>query len=153
MCYESWRYFGFYPGSRMYSWHCQPVGGLIFSIIVFRTQVDYGDNPDSNRILSLAWWYFFSKFVDLLDTIFFIARFFKVLKSLSSLFSTLPPQEEVHPCVCSPRGSPQHPALAVLVGAQVPRSTFLSTFAVGSNHFPQVCGRWPGRLWSLPQLW
>ena len=38
-------------------------------------QVDYSDNPDSLRILSLAWWYFFSKFVDLLDTFFFVARY------------------------------------------------------------------------------
>lgn len=78
MCYESWRYFGFYPGSREYSWHCQPV--------------DYGDNPESNRILSLAWWYFFSKFVDLLDTIFFVAR--KKYSHVSALHvihhSTLP---------------------------------------------------------------
>ena len=25
MFYESWRYFGLYPGSSQYSWHCQPV--------------------------------------------------------------------------------------------------------------------------------
>ena len=25
MCYVSWTYFGFYPGSRKYSWHCEPV--------------------------------------------------------------------------------------------------------------------------------
>jgi len=60
MFYEGWRYFGFYPGHRTYSWHCQPV--------------DYSDSPDSHRILSLGWWYFFSKFVDFLDTIFFMAR-------------------------------------------------------------------------------
>ena len=38
-------------------------------------QVDYSNSPDSLRILSLAWWYFFSKFVDLLDTFFFVARY------------------------------------------------------------------------------
>ena len=25
MCYVSWTYFGFYPGSSKYSWHCEPV--------------------------------------------------------------------------------------------------------------------------------
>merc|ERR1712130_756964 len=78
MCYVSWTYFGFYPGSRKYSWHCEPV--------------DYSDNPDSLRILSLAWWYFFSKFVDLLDTLFFVAR--KKYSHVSALHvihhSTLP---------------------------------------------------------------
>ena len=39
------------------------------------SQVDYSNSPDSLRILSLAWWYFFSKFVDLLDTFFFVARY------------------------------------------------------------------------------
>jgi len=78
MCYVSWTYFGFYPGSRKYSWHCEPV--------------DYSNSPDSLRILSLAWWYFFSKFVDLFDTFFFVAR--KKYSHVSALHvihhSTLP---------------------------------------------------------------
>merc|ERR1711928_103393 len=78
MCYVSWTYFGFYPGSSKYSWHCEPV--------------DYSDSTDSLRILSLAWWYFFSKFVDLLDTFFFVAR--KKYSHVSALHvihhSTLP---------------------------------------------------------------
>eukprot|EP00092_Neocalanus_flemingeri_P041360 GFUD01045035.1.p1 GENE.GFUD01045035.1~~GFUD01045035.1.p1 ORF type:complete len:358 (+),score=65.53 GFUD01045035.1:94-1167(+) len=53
---ESWRFFV----TGNYSWHCEPV--------------DYSNNPDSRRVLSLGWWYFFSKFIDLLDTMFFIAR-------------------------------------------------------------------------------
>jgi len=53
---ESWGFFV----SGDYSWHCQPV--------------DYGTSPAAMRVLSLGWWYFFSKFVDLLDTAFFILR-------------------------------------------------------------------------------
>lgn len=53
---ESWSFFV----SGAYSWHCEPV--------------DYSNKPDSLRVLSLCWWYFFSKFIDQLDTIFFIAR-------------------------------------------------------------------------------
>lgn len=53
---ESWSFFV----SGAYSWHCEPV--------------DYSDKPESLRVLSLCWWYFFSKFIDQLDTIFFIAR-------------------------------------------------------------------------------
>ena len=32
MCYVSWTYFGFYPGSSKYSWHCEPV---IFELMHF----------------------------------------------------------------------------------------------------------------------
>ena len=61
-----------------YSWHCQPV--------------DYSNNKDALRVLSVGWWYFFSKFIDLLDTIFFIMR--KKYNQVSALHvihhSTLP---------------------------------------------------------------
>ena len=71
---ESWAFFV----SGDYSWHCEPV--------------DYSDNKDAIRVLSLGWWYFFSKFVDLLDTVFFIMR--KKFGQVSSLHvihhSTLP---------------------------------------------------------------
>jgi len=71
---ESWRFFV----TGNYSWHCEPV--------------DYSNNPDSRRVLSLGWWYFFSKFIDLLDTIFFIMR--KKFNQVSTLHvihhSTLP---------------------------------------------------------------
>jgi len=53
---ESWAFFV----TGDYSWHCEPV--------------DYSDNKDAMRVLSLGWWYFFSKFIDLLDTVFFIMR-------------------------------------------------------------------------------
>ena len=53
---ESWRLFVTGP----YSWHCEPV--------------DYSNGTEALRVLNLSWWYFFSKFIDQLDTIFFIAR-------------------------------------------------------------------------------
>jgi len=43
-----------------YNWVCQPV--------------DYSDSPGAKRALSLAWWYYFSKFIDLADSLFFVAR-------------------------------------------------------------------------------
>jgi len=46
--------------SGSYSWHCEPV--------------DYSNNTQSRAILSLAWWFFISKFTDMFDTIFFVAR-------------------------------------------------------------------------------
>ena len=37
MCYVSWTYFGFYPGSGKYSWHCEPVilELMHFSLLTF----------------------------------------------------------------------------------------------------------------------
>jgi len=71
---ESWNFFV----TGKYSWHCEPV--------------DYSNSPDSRRVLSLGWWYFFSKFIDFLDTIFFILR--KKFSQVSTLHvihhSTLP---------------------------------------------------------------
>merc|ERR1719228_1514923 len=71
---ESWAFFV----TGNYSWHCEPV--------------DYSDNLDSRRVLRLGWWYFFSKFIDLLDTVFFIMR--KKFNQVSTLHvihhSTLP---------------------------------------------------------------
>jgi len=71
---ESWEFFV----TGKYSWHCEPV--------------DYSNSPDSRRVLSLGWWYFFSKFIDFLDTIFFILR--KKFNQVSTLHvihhSTLP---------------------------------------------------------------
>ena len=71
---ESWAFFV----TGDYSWHCEPV--------------DYSNNKDAIRVLSLGWWYFFSKFIDLLDTIFFIMR--KKFGQVSTLHvihhSTLP---------------------------------------------------------------
>lgn len=43
-----------------YSLRCQPV--------------DYSDDPLAIRMASVCWWYFFSKIIELLDTVFFILR-------------------------------------------------------------------------------
>ena len=43
-----------------YSFRCQPV--------------DYSDDPDELVVASLCWWYYFCKFTEFLDTIFFVLR-------------------------------------------------------------------------------
>ncbi|XP_045493641.1 elongation of very long chain fatty acids protein AAEL008004 isoform X2 [Colias croceus] len=43
-----------------YSFRCQPV--------------DYTDNPIANRMVHACWWYYFSKFTEFFDTIFFVLR-------------------------------------------------------------------------------
>ncbi|XP_050735192.1 elongation of very long chain fatty acids protein 4-like isoform X1 [Eriocheir sinensis] len=43
-----------------YSWFCQPV--------------DYSTNPDEMRIAAALWWYYVSKLVEFMDTLFFILR-------------------------------------------------------------------------------
>ncbi|KAI4460630.1 fatty acid acyl transferase-related [Holotrichia oblita] len=43
-----------------YNWRCQPV--------------DYSDDPETLRMVSYSWWYFFSKFTEFLDTFFFVLR-------------------------------------------------------------------------------
>merc|ERR1712088_187615 len=53
---EGW---GFYISGN-YSWHCEPV--------------DYSESPVARRALNLAWWYYFSKFIDLFDSVFFVLK-------------------------------------------------------------------------------
>ncbi|XP_017890687.1 elongation of very long chain fatty acids protein AAEL008004-like isoform X3 [Ceratina calcarata] len=43
-----------------YSFRCQPV--------------DYSNNPTAIRMVHACWWYYFSKFTEFMDTIFFILR-------------------------------------------------------------------------------
>lgn len=43
-----------------YSLRCQPL--------------DYSDDPDELIVVQLCWWYFFCKFTEFLDTIFFVLR-------------------------------------------------------------------------------
>merc|ERR1712156_917311 len=74
MFMEGW---GFYISGN-YSWHCEPV--------------DYSESPVARRALNLAWWYYFSKFIDLFDSVFFVLK--KKFAHLSPLHvihhSTLP---------------------------------------------------------------
>ena len=44
-------------------------------------------DPGALRVLGVGWWYFFSKFVDLLDTVFFIMR--KKFNQVSTKISTI----------------------------------------------------------------
>jgi len=55
--------------SGKYNWLCQPV--------------DYSDSEDGWAAADMVWWYFFSKFVDYLDSIFFVLR--KKFSHLSTL--------------------------------------------------------------------
>lgn len=43
-----------------YSYHCQPV--------------DYSNHPATLRMVHACWWYYFSKFTEFFDTIFFVLR-------------------------------------------------------------------------------
>jgi len=52
-----------------YNWLCQPV--------------DYSDSEDGWAAADMTWWYFFSKFIDYLDSIFFVLR--KKFSHLSTL--------------------------------------------------------------------
>ncbi|XP_023340169.1 elongation of very long chain fatty acids protein AAEL008004 [Eurytemora carolleeae] len=51
---QGWKFYV----SGSYSWTCEPV--------------DYSTNPEALRALNMAWWFYISKFIDLLDSIFFI---------------------------------------------------------------------------------
>ena len=69
MFLEGWNFYM----TGEYNWVCQPV--------------DYGNSPLAKRALNLAWWYYFSKFIDLADSIFFVAR---------KKFSHLSPLHVIH---------------------------------------------------------
>uniref|UniRef100_A0A0K8URN1 Elongation of very long chain fatty acids protein n=1 Tax=Bactrocera latifrons TaxID=174628 RepID=A0A0K8URN1_BACLA len=43
-----------------YSFRCQPV--------------DYSDDPTTKRMVHACWWYYFSKFTEFMDTVFFVLR-------------------------------------------------------------------------------
>merc|ERR1711881_223219 len=55
------------------SWLCEPV--------------DYSDNPISLRVASVLWWYYFSKLIEMLDSVFFILK--KKWDQLSFLHSSM----------------------------------------------------------------
>jgi len=55
--------------SGKYNWLCQPV--------------DYSESQDGYDALDMTWWYFFSKYIDYLDSIFFLMR--KKFSHLSTL--------------------------------------------------------------------
>jgi len=55
--------------SGKYNWLCQPI--------------DYSHSQDGYDALNMTWWYFFSKYIDYLDSIFFLMR--KKFSHLSTL--------------------------------------------------------------------
>ena len=75
---ESWAFYV----SGDYSWHCQPVDYsnndqvLLSSMkqLLYLLLFNHATFSQALRVLRVGWWYFFSKFVDLLDTVFFIMR-------------------------------------------------------------------------------
>ncbi|XP_063431011.1 very long chain fatty acid elongase 7-like isoform X2 [Mytilus trossulus] len=56
-CFLEFNFAGWLAG---YSLGCEPV--------------DYSRSPQALRMLNVCWWFYFSKFIELLDTIFFIMR-------------------------------------------------------------------------------
>ncbi|XP_024879210.1 elongation of very long chain fatty acids protein AAEL008004 isoform X3 [Temnothorax curvispinosus] len=71
-----------------YSFRCQPVdysnsptairigiSGWLTGNYSLRCQpVDYSDRPEVLRMVHASWWYYFSKFTEFMDTIFFVLR-------------------------------------------------------------------------------
>lgn len=49
-----------YPATKEYNWVCEPV--------------DYTDTPANRRVASALWFYYISKLIEMLDSIFFILR-------------------------------------------------------------------------------
>uniref|UniRef100_A0A0C9Q1Z9 Elongation of very long chain fatty acids protein n=2 Tax=Fopius arisanus TaxID=64838 RepID=A0A0C9Q1Z9_9HYME len=60
--FSSWIFYEFLMSgwAKGYSFRCQPV--------------DYSNNPLALRMASTCWWYYFSKFTEFFDTLFFILR-------------------------------------------------------------------------------
>ncbi|XP_067309138.1 ELOVL fatty acid elongase 8a [Pseudorasbora parva] len=62
VCLSAYMFYEFTASSWLanYSWLCQPV--------------DYSENPLAMRMARVCWWFYFSKVIELTDTIFFILR-------------------------------------------------------------------------------
>ncbi|XP_024083450.1 elongation of very long chain fatty acids protein AAEL008004 isoform X2 [Cimex lectularius] len=60
--FSAWLFYECLMGGwlREYSFRCQPV--------------DYSDSPTTIRMVNVCWWYYFSKFTEFMDTIFFVLR-------------------------------------------------------------------------------
>lgn len=50
------------------------MAGWLFDYSMQCEPVDYSNSPQALRMASVAWWFYFSKFIELLDTTFFILR-------------------------------------------------------------------------------
>ncbi|XP_033326289.1 very long chain fatty acid elongase AAEL008004 isoform X2 [Megalopta genalis] len=62
MIFSAWLFYECLMGGWWgeYSFRCQPV--------------DYSDSPTAIRMVHASWWYYFSKFTEFMDTIFFVLR-------------------------------------------------------------------------------
>ena len=62
MVFSAWLFYESLMGGwwDQYSFRCQPV--------------DYSNNPTAVRMVHACWWYYFSKFTEFMDTIFFVLR-------------------------------------------------------------------------------
>ncbi|XP_034191107.1 very long chain fatty acid elongase AAEL008004 isoform X2 [Osmia lignaria lignaria] len=62
MLFSAWLFYECLMGGWWghYSFRCQPV--------------DYSNNPTAVRMVHACWWYYFSKFTEFMDTIFFVLR-------------------------------------------------------------------------------
>ncbi|XP_054274145.1 elongation of very long chain fatty acids protein AAEL008004-like isoform X2 [Macrosteles quadrilineatus] len=60
--FSSWLFYECLMGGWWgeYSFRCQPV--------------DYSNSPSATRMVNVCWWYYFSKFTEFMDTIFFVLR-------------------------------------------------------------------------------
>ena len=60
-----------------YNWLCQPVdysGAHIVTRFSDRGMASISDSYDGMYALDMTWWYFFSKFIDYFDSLFFLLR-------------------------------------------------------------------------------
>uniref|UniRef100_A0ABD2WGF7 Elongation of very long chain fatty acids protein n=1 Tax=Trichogramma kaykai TaxID=54128 RepID=A0ABD2WGF7_9HYME len=88
--FSAWLFYECLMGGwwRKYSFRCQPVdysdspsairigmSGWLTGDYSLRCQpVDYSDRPQVLRMVHASWWYYFSKFTEFMDTIFFVLR-------------------------------------------------------------------------------
>ncbi|XP_050589156.1 elongation of very long chain fatty acids protein AAEL008004-like isoform X3 [Bombus affinis] len=90
MVFSAWLFYESLMGGwwDQYSFRCQPVdysnnptavrigmSGWLTGDYSLRCQpVDYSDRPQVLRMVHACWWYYFSKFTEFMDTIFFVLR-------------------------------------------------------------------------------
>ncbi|KRT79806.1 hypothetical protein AMK59_8248 [Oryctes borbonicus] len=61
--FSTWLFYRIASGGWLtgkYNWRCQPV--------------DYSDDPETLKMVAISWWYYFSKFTEFFDTLFFVLR-------------------------------------------------------------------------------
>merc|ERR1712150_306769 len=64
----------FLVGMSIYMFHEYIVSAVLSGYSLSCQPVDYSDDPLAVRIANVCWWYFISKIIELLDTVFIILR-------------------------------------------------------------------------------